>query len=743
MFRILEHFNLSDLYRIVSEYDHQPTIQTSSSPPEPQVQATTIQRFMGSVVTPTKRLIPGNDYDYDNTYSIDNARQQMLLSVSPVMSFTPNSHKSSQYEYTTPRLSQSHMPATQVRRSSDFSRFNRSSLDYTVNFTLEESESDNNTPSPTLGSMSGTPLKMASPGMSPRMGYSEYGTARRGLDGINLTFGEDSIEIRYDFTLSIVGRDPQGNILLCVNKDNGWTFLDVFTFETLELEQLFCWNEVLLVTNAVFNTTMKLIGITVKRSPSTTSSSDDLKLLQRSGAGKDAFIYQSFVVCTDDLSRTKHVMSEPSVYPQKVHFLLDENTTRKSSLSAAPTPTKAVTCSYTSYFLVTTLSQSIVVYNIQARVKKSLVTTTVHEETTIYRQPRKETLIINEHIWSKYDPETKLLHFIPRPKGGKLKDSLSICTLVRVPMGDTRFRASGEWKMSQCFAVPQSLTTNPAWDMESPFPYVPPHYQQVGSPSSATVAPLPSVSVVTLSGPNSACLCIQHEFDMRDADDVLVPISVVHLATQTRIDYSIPVPKRATKSKQFGKLRVLFDTAADYLIVYIPGVFLHLLDLSLIHNPTAGLSFVGIDATPLCPQVSGAEGPDDFYSIAPFPLSYCHCDEDDSTQKSFLDLSTGMVYDYSYDRKFIVGLVGGKAGIKKVDPIKVMHMALVHLRDDEIVERIIAKMLSSPSELVPPGLFKEYILGETFCTMKRVLPPNVLSGVPPTAIDQNIFISVF
>ena len=742
MFRVLEHFNLNDLYQIVSEYDHQATLKPNKS------QSATVQSFVGPVLTPIKSRPRRNDYNNDeidirasSSYTIDNSQQQtVLLSVSPTMSFTPSSVKTTKYDFATPRLTKSHMPATQVRRrGSDYSGNERSSLDYPVNFSLEDNESDQNTPSPTLVSMSGTPMKVTSPGMSSRTGYPDYSSARKGSsDAVAITFScDDIVETRYDFTLSIVGRDPQGNLLLCVNRDDGWTFLDVFTLGTLELEQLFCWNEIVLVTNVSFNTTLKVIAVTIKRAVSTTSA-EDVKLLQKSGAGKDSVVYQSFIVCADDRMRTKHVMSEPSIYPQKVHFLFDENTTRRSNLTATPTPTKAVTCSYTSYFLVTTLSQSLTVYNVQIRVKKSLVTSSIHEETTIYKTPRKETLIAGEHVWSKYDPKTKLLYYIMRLKGGKSKDVPTAYALMRVPMNDTRFRANAEWKMSQCFTVPQSVTTNPCWDTESPFPYTPQRCLE----SLSAVAPLPSVSVVTLNSLSSACLCIQHEFDMRDAENVLVPISIVHLATQTRIDYSIPVSKRATKAKQFGKLRVLFDSVSDYLLIYIPGVFLHLLDLSHIHNPTAGLSFEGVDATPIGPQVPDAEGPDEFYSIAPFPLSYSG-DESNGAQNSFLDLRTGMIYDYSYDRKFIVGLVGGKGGsAAKVDPVKVLHMAMIHMQDDEVVERIVTKILSLSTELASPSLFKEYILGETYCSVKSSLPSNILSGVPPTAIDQNNFISV-
>ena len=740
MFRVLEHFNLNDLYQIVSEYDHQATLKQNNP------HSSTTQSFVGPVTTPIKSR-PQRSDEIDirasSSYAIDNSQQQaVLLSVSPTLSFSPGSVKTTRYDYATPRLTKSHIPATEVRRrGSDYSMNERSSLDYTVNFSLEDNESDQNTPSPTLGSMSGTPMKITSPGMSPRAGYPEYPSARKGSsDAVTITFSCDEVmEARYDFKLSIVGRDPQGNLLLCINKDNGWTFLDVFTLGTLELEQLFCWHEVVLVTSVSFNTALKVIGVTTKRAVDATSAAD-VKLLQKSGAGKDSVVYQSFIFCADDRTRTKHVMSEPSVLPQKVHFLFDENTTRRSNLTATPTPTKAVTCSYTSYFLVTTLSQSLTVYNVQIRVKKSLVTSSVHEETTVYKSPRKETLIAGDHVWSKYEPKAKLLYYITRPSGGKAKDAPTAYTLMRVPMHETRFRANAEWKMSQCFTVPHSVATNPCWDAESPFPYTPqPHLE-----SLSAVAPLPSVSVVTLRSPGSACLCIQHEFDLRDAENVLVPISVVHLATQTRIDYSIPVSKRATKAKQFGKLRVLFDTVSDYLLVYIPGVFLHLLDLSLIHNPTAGMSFEGVDATPIGPQVPGAEGPGEFYSIAPFPLSYSG-DGGNGAQKSFLDLRTGMIYDYSYDRKFIVGLVGGKGcGAGKVDPEKVLHMAMIHMQDDEVVERIITKILSSPSstELASPALFKEYILGETYRSVKKLLSPSILSGVPPTAISQNNFIYV-
>lgn len=719
MFKILEHYNLNDLYRVISEYDHQTCVQLSPRPQQQdqqQEQRTTLQSFMGSSVTPIKAIYPVED-----PYNADAMRRIAPLAISPTMNFTPSARNSVNFEYFTPRQTQKLLSSTTVRSRGNYPMSGRASLDYTVNFSLEEGE-DLSSPSPQVCSMSGTPLKLA----SPRPGCPEYGASDE--EGA-------FTEAIYDFTLSVVGRDAQGNLYLSVNKDDGWTFLDLFTMNTFEVEQLFCWNETIVITNVSFSASLKLIGISIKRA----SMPEDAKWIQKNGSSKDTCVYQSFVVCADDPGRTMHPVGDPSLHPQRVQFLFDENTSRKASLSAAPTPTKPVVCSYTSYFLVTTLAQSLIVYNVQARVKKYLVASSMCEETTVHRAPRKETLIAGDHIWSKYELKNKLLYFVSRStKGSKSKEAPPACVLVRVPMGEARFRASGEWQLSQCFAVPHGVATNLAWDTESPFPYTP--RRQLGS--SSIVAPLPSVSVVSLGGPGTACLCIQHEFDLHDAEDVLVPISVVHLATQTRIDYSIPVPKRATKAKQFGKLRVLFDAVSDYLLVYIPGVYLHLLDLSLIHNPTAGMAFVGADATPLVPQVLSTDGPDDFYSIAPFPLS--QFGGDDRAQNSFLDLCTGTVYDYGYDRKFVVGLVGNNSNgsSTKVDPAKVLHMALMHMQDEEVVEKIIGKVLSTMPELATQSLFKEYILGETFCSLTRTLHPHILSGVPPTAVEQNTFISV-
>ena len=108
--------------------------------------------------------------------------------------------------------------------------------------------------------------------------------------------------------------------------------------------------------------------------------------------------------------------------------------------------------------------------------------------------------------------------------------------------------------------------------------------------------------------------------------------------------------------QQGGKVtRVLFDMMGNAVVVYIPGVFLHLLDIFGHHNPTPGVVMPVSSATPLPIQQAEPEWlwkstfPEQIPSVVCLPWK----SQGGSTERAFVDWTTGIVYEYTIDTNYL------------------------------------------------------------------------------------------
>eukprot|EP00727_Mastigamoeba_balamuthi_P005948 m51a1_g1973 hypothetical protein (834) ;mRNA; f:1102551-1105656 len=261
----------------------------------------------------------------------------------------------------------------------------------------------------------------------------------------------------------------------------------------------------------------------------------------------------------------------------------------------------------------------------------------------------------------------------------------------------------------------------------SPFPY------NVGS-GEPRLPQLPCARVVSLEG-SSACLCVQHEFPVGpDGEPVpAVPVTVCALRSRTRVDFTIPLLRGAADAGQLLATRVVFDTLADYIVVWIPGHYLHLLDLSELHSASAGVVATGADAAA---QRVGQTAVVAFDMLLPSESS----DEGDRALQrppdvvghAVLDAAKGIVFNYCFDRTHLLKMF--EAPRPEMHAL-LLHAACIHMEDMELAHQVVMHVLSTNPSNAKVGLFKEFLSGATFSALRFRLPPHILSKLSSTTTD--------
>lgn len=513
------------------------------------------------------------------------------------------------------------------------------------------------------------------------------------------------------FKVSIVGSDYENGIVYVAVMHMEKTFLNSLSMKSRQLTPLYTWNEPLDIVWVTTNSLFKVVGVTVVRHISKLYTS-----AQRTSSGNapaqpfSSCYYETFIQCFDESK--KHYIGEKTANAQKMQFVFDVG---------VQGPPVSSSLSVMSYFLHTISSHSVTLYTVVSRRKSS--------QTALYsisNSPTKARVVCNEFLWSKYVESTKVFHclFVVNDK----KSGKGVrCRYKSVFLGSSQPRVLSDHVFSLCFTLTMRFNT---FDECLPLPYVLRDSSRQHRRPIPRRAALPSITLVTLES-GVSCLCIQHE-----AADNSVPISVIDLDLKTRIDFSIPVSQFEQDIKS---LRVLFVAFYDYLLIYIPGVYLHMLDVSSKHNPGAGLIFT---------KSNSNTDNDDDERTAPLPspskdvfpavgaLSF----KGFSRHRMIVDTRTGEVIEYGINSEGISKLVDERY-MDSSFLCKIVHAARLHFRDDALVSDAITKMLKEHPRQTTVELLKEYVLGETYYKLRDELPPELIQGVPPTTTDQSNFLA--
>lgn len=207
------------------------------------------------------------------------------------------------------------------------------------------------------------------------------------------------------------------------------------------------------------------------------------------------------------------------------------------------------------------------------------------------------------------------------------------------------------------------------------------------------------------------------------------------------------------------------------VVVFIPGVFLHIVDIFGHHNPTPGVVMPVSSATPLPIQQAEPEWlwkstfPEQIPSVVCLPWK----SQDGSMERAFVDWTTGIVYEYTINTNYLAHVslqpslhlfhffhtlhfafffspqlpsyFGRKQNslllASTETQLQLAHFVLVNVNEKSCTEDFISHLLSVVPECATPALLKETIVGLTYTSLKKSkkLTKQGLLGLPSTTSD--------
>ena len=499
-------------------------------------------------------------------------------------------------------------------------------------------------------------------------------------------------------SITVVGQEPNGVLLICVHARDK-TFLNLFEIKVMEMTCLCTWNGKVDVVCATVDDARKVVAVSIKSSISVSDVLSDKKLSKLyqevKGEGNDmCTVYSTFVECVNDTTGKKPWVGERSFHPQEVHFTCSP---RRDTLQ----------------LVHITLSVSIVTYTIR------LGSPVFSKILYIKNKPRMHTVVAGKYLWSRYDHRYKVVHCIA------FREEDSCLEFNTVSLKKPMPKMVVKCPMSSFFGIKKNDFFSPNW-AAYPLPYI------VGAINEHPPPPLPCITTVVLPLSQSICVCVQHDIDIRSPDSYFIPVSIVPVNLRTRIDYSIPIPRDTANAEN---IRVLFGNIADFLMIFIPGTYLHLLDISSTHNPGPGVILTGEDTMSFVAKIGKAESRWKGAPLAALNLSY-YVNKFGSPRlmlnHTFLDMRTGVICELSINKKSIDKLI--ELGVSFP---KILHIAMLHVRDDDLVDYVVRRVLEGPPRHITPEFFKEYIIGQTFLSVQKHFPYKLLLGTPSTLVDQD------
>eukprot|EP01112_Ceratiomyxa_fruticulosa_P019381 TRINITY_DN6334_c0_g2_i1.p1 TRINITY_DN6334_c0_g2~~TRINITY_DN6334_c0_g2_i1.p1 ORF type:complete len:1040 (-),score=189.52 TRINITY_DN6334_c0_g2_i1:92-3211(-) len=211
----------------------------------------------------------------------------------------------------------------------------------------------------------------------------------------------------------------------------------------------------------------------------------------------------------------------------------------------------------------------------------------------ISKKEKKRTSLNKRHVWYQFDMTRSILYLLSPKSAKSVTDEYVLkCfqfahhkynTFYEIPLF-----ISLPPPLSPALGLSSSSSNPSRIESNFPYPYV------IGG-----LLPVvqPHITLVRLSG-NGQCLCIQREVD--SVCTIRVTIYFLHL--KMRLDYAIPMTNLEGGWSEYSKLRLVFDSIGNLLLVYLPGHFLQLLDCGEDHAPCLSLTMCGKEMATAIPD---------------------------------------------------------------------------------------------------------------------------------------------
>ncbi|BFZ09054.1 hypothetical protein BsWGS_12093 [Bradybaena similaris] len=371
-------------------------------------------------------------------------------------------------------------------------------------------------------------------------------------------------------------------------------------------------------------------------------------------------------------------------------------------------------------------------------------------------QPKTEQ-VVRKFVWCQWDTSQQRLHYIENIRSGGNSEHQPTQKLSTI-----QFRSMGKYE--NMIDIPISF----------PFPYIrttdKPHYGDI--PLYPGIPEL-TLNVAVLTQPSGAfCLCyhkqISHSKDkathqsLSCTQDVEYYISMIHHA-KTLYGCVSNIPKDMAIQK-----RLVFSWLGSYLVVMLPGYFIHLLNVSpsfepchhiLLHDSKDDLLRLQSVPAPVKPSLDEGEGIHRSYDKSMSVISFASSDGDVShsnfssnivipvfsdhciAMKTLLPCQSfvresGSIAQHLYDyrsgclMKLVLNTDSMIESFRNAywqTQLAILHYLLLHNKDPLAVRKLFEVVTEDLSNSEVNSMFSEYLVASTFAEMKKQIDKEILN----------------
>ncbi|XP_078370920.1 protein pigeon-like isoform X2 [Oculina patagonica] len=340
-------------------------------------------------------------------------------------------------------------------------------------------------------------------------------------------------------------------------------------------------------------------------------------------------------------------------------------------------------------------------------------------------QPRTQQ-VTDEFIWAQWDSQNQRLYLV-YPKDKSANSGYEEEQDVKP---DLIFAAYQFNERSTHVKVLKFPLPFPDVDLFAKTSY--PEYHDVALAQTISEKHV-NMQVVTLPGKGSFNICLQHP--TAAAETKSLPGESARLSSQ--LEYSVYVLHHGflmncvlptvRPSRDLQNYRIFFSSLNDYLMVYLPGHFLHLLNCSTELEPCHHIILQG-DAVPKLFS-------DDSVPNEPRLLLYLNKELSTSLQTGpyIFDSTSGNAFKYSFDKAALADLFGRTH--MPSTRLAILHLAVIHLRHSNLIKKIFEHLSHDPASPECLDLLQEYLVGATYGTFRRELEREAITLIPFTCVD--------
>lgn len=175
--------------------------------------------------------------------------------------------------------------------------------------------------------------------------------------------------------------------------------------------------------------------------------------------------------------------------------------------------------------------------------------------------------------------------------------------------------------------------------------------------------------------------------------------------------------------------RVFFGPIGNMVLIYIPEIFIQLVDCGSYHSPYPGLSFTGPELATKLPTRKKKQNDSNFQFVTNFPTI---ADPGEMGGHCLIDCMRGICYEYLVDRSAILNIFTSRPDYLHVPAL---HLAIVHMQDKELVDEILHVLCTDYPYNISP-LLREFLVGAPYLKAKKLadLSPQLLFIMPLTSL---------